>query len=98
MYSNSTYRRRPSTNGQTDMVDNQRDNEHEMNKLTSLLVFLGVVAVLTFIGVCVKSCNDAPDNSIVCTKAGFQWIPEKYEVVNGYNHTVDAYCSLPKKE
>ena len=69
-----------------------------VEKTNSRLLFSGVVLFLALIGFCVKTCaNQPPDvnNSVQCIKAGGQWIPEEYKVINinEYPKKIDAYCS-----
>lgn len=75
-----------------------------VQKTQSYLIFFGIVLFMILIGFCFKSCANSPKDptepipSIECTKAGGQWIPEKYENVNcsADVRVVQSYCALNK--
>ena len=74
------------------------DIKAEVEKTNSRLIFSGVVLFLAFIAFCVRTCANQPpdiDNSVQCIKAGGQWVPEEYKVVdkNEYAKMISAHCS-----
>lgn len=76
------------------------DIKAEVQKTNSRLIFVTVVLFMFLIGFWVRTCSKMPpelNGSVECVKAGGQWIPEKYEVMNFSTNTIKAYCSLNKK-
>jgi hypothetical protein len=78
------------------------DIKAEVEKTNSRLVFSAIVLFMCLIGFWVRTCSKmppdppAPNYSVECVKAGGQWIPEDYKLVDGLIKKVEAYCSMKK--
>ena len=79
----------------------EEDIKAEVEKTSMRLFFSGVVLFMVLVGFCIRTCANSPaepNYSVECTKAGGQWIPEDFKVINGYSNKINAYCSLKNKE